>query len=64
MGCKDMRTFDNGRGFTVCYDHDDANTFAASWPCSTVEGRGAFTFGDNGALIDAEGSAEHNDGPD
>ncbi len=59
-----MRTYDNGSGFTVCFNENDASDFSQLWPCSTVEGKGSFSFQENGDLIDASGAALHCDGHD
>lgn len=59
-----MRYYDNGSGFTVSYSRIDADNFRASWPCSTVTGRGSFSFEDNGDLVDASGTASTHDGAD
>jgi hypothetical protein len=64
-----MRVFDNGSMFTVSYSPSDCEAFAhgraGTWPCSTVKGRGSFTFDkSNGDLVDASGSATRGDGLD
>lgn len=61
-----MRTYDNGYscGFTVTFSERDSQEFSESWPCSTVHGKGSFSFAANGDLIDLTGSAETNDGDD
>ena len=59
-----MKTYDNGSGFTVSYSEDDAERFSDSWPCSTVEELGSFTFENNGDLVGLTGTAERNDGDD
>lgn len=60
-----MRVYNNGCFYTVAYNEQDARDFSESWPCSTVEGKGAFQFDkSNGDLVDATGTAAQNDGPD
>lgn len=59
-----MRTHDNGCSFTVTYNESDTDTFAESWPGSTVTGHGSFSFENSGDILDASGSALDNDGPD
>ena len=57
-----MRYYYNGAGYTVTYNERDSSDFAGNWPCSTVEGKGYWSFGNNGDLVDSSGS--NGDGPD
>jgi len=60
-----MKTYDNGKaGFTVTFSEQDSEEFSASWPCSTVSGKGSFSFAENGDLVKVTGSAETGDGDD
>ena len=59
-----MRYYFNGSGYTVSFSEMDASDFSESWPCSSVEGKGAFGFDGAGNLIDAEGAALEGDGDD
>ena len=52
-----MRYYFNGSGFTVGFNHQDSRNFSESWPCSSVEGKGSFSFEPCGDLVDAEGAA-------
>jgi hypothetical protein len=60
-----MRYYDNGAFYTVSYSANDAAAFARRWPCSTVRGRGSFTYdARHGDLVDATGTASEIDGSD
>jgi hypothetical protein len=59
-----MRYYFNGSGFTVGFNHQDSRDFSESWPCSSVEGKGSFSFAAGGDLVDAEGAAATGDGSD
>ncbi len=60
-----MKTYDNGRFFTVTFTADDAQAFSDNWPCSTVRGKGSFQFQkSNGDLVDTTGAARRGDGSD
>lgn len=52
-----MRCYYNGTGFTVSFNENDADNFAANWPASSVEGSGSFAFDSNGDVVDRTGSA-------
>jgi len=59
-----MRYYFNESGYTVGFNHQDSRAFSESWPCSTVEGKGSFSFTPCGDLVDTDGSAAVNDGSD
>ena len=51
-----MRVYDNGQCFAVSFSELDADCFADHWPCSTVRGRGYFSYDkSSGDLVDAGG---------
>lgn len=59
-----MRYYFNGSGYTVGFNHRDSQEFSESWPCSSVEGKGSFSFEPCGDLVDTEGAAATGDGSD
>jgi len=59
-----MRTYDNdGNGFTVTFSERDADEWAERWPGSNVQGRGSFSFAENG-IVSVSGSAQAYGGDD
>jgi hypothetical protein len=61
-----MRYYNQGAGFRVSYNRNDADEFSSRWPCSTVEGAGWFEYA-NGDLVDRGADTrrhENADGPD
>ena len=59
-----MRTYIHGLETTVTFNYRDAAYFSSRWPCSTVMGRGSFTFDSIGDLVDTSDTAIYGDGPD
>lgn len=57
-----MRYYFNGFGYTVGFSHQDSQEFSRAWPCSSVEGKGSFSFEPGGDLVDATGAALEGDG--
>ena len=59
-----MRYYFNQSAYTVLFNHQDSRLFAEQWPCSSVEGKGSFTFAVDGDVIDADGAALEGSGDD